>query len=275
MGLKLGRAGANDFVVGDGVLIVGKCEDRGQLVGVIDNQLAAELAVQCTQSRSHQSRQIALDNPLLQRPRAGCRLDNVQQAGPRKVAHFPLMVDIVHQDIKEGEIGSLGAADERITAISVFLISVGSGPLRLEPGREDGRVEADLGGDVEGEFDDTGLGIEAQAHAVYAGDAHQQVRQAGGEGGVLDKGLLLALDEGCEEQDGLLNDPLVVGCRGDLADWDVDLLDRGVLDARVRQRTAALIAEDVGQLLQADLEVFGGVAVPGQIARGPPCRLWW
>lgn len=42
---------------------------------------------------------------------------------------------------------------------------------------------------------------------------------------VLDKGLFFALDERCEEKDGLLDDPFIVRSRGDLADGDVYLFD--------------------------------------------------
>lgn len=97
--------------------------------------------------------------------------------------------------------------------------------------------------------------------------------QAGREGGILDKRLFLALDESSEEQDSLLDDPLIARSRGNLADGDVYLSEGGKLDARMGQRAAALVAEDVCELLEADLEVLGGVYIFGEVRGLAPCSL--
>lgn len=104
----------------------------------------------------------------------------------------------------------------------------------LEPCWQNTRVQPNLGGNVEGELDNTRLGVQAQAHAVNTGDSNKEVRQTGGKCLVLDKSLLLALDKSRKEKDGLFDDPLIVRSRSDLADGDVDLLDRAVLNTRMR-----------------------------------------
>jgi hypothetical protein len=137
--------------------------------------------------------------------------------------------------------------------------------LRLEPGSQYFRVQTDLGSDVEGQLDDASLGVSAEAYAVGASNADQQVRQAGSEGLVLDKSLLLALNQTRKEQDGLLDDPLVKGARGDLGDGDVDLLCCGEGNAWVGQGTAGLVVEEVRELLEADLDVLGGFVVVSEV----------
>lgn len=104
----------------------------------------------------------------------------------------------------------------------------------LEPCWQNTRVQPNLGGNVECELNNTRLSIQAQAHAINTGDSNKEVRQTGGKGLVLDKSLLLALDKSRKEKDGLFDDPLIVRSRSDLADGDVDLLDRAVLNAWMR-----------------------------------------
>lgn len=87
---------------------------------------------------------------------------------------------------------------------------------------------------------------------------------------VFNKGLFFALNQRREEEDGLLYDPFVVGRRRNLPDGHVYLLDGGILDTGVRQRPAAFVAEDVGKLLEPDLDRFGGVDVLGQVGRFAP-----
>src|SRR3569833_370327 len=73
------------------------------MVGMVDDELAAELAVQGAQARGHEGREIALHYPLLQRHRARGGFDDVEESRPREVADFALMMDVVHQDVDVGE----------------------------------------------------------------------------------------------------------------------------------------------------------------------------
>lgn len=153
------------------------------------------------------------------------------------------MMDIIHQDIKQRKVGSLRPPDKCFAIILVLLpLLERHAAVRLEPCWQDTRVQPDLGGDVECKLDNARLGIQAEAHTVNAGDADEEIGQAGGKGLVLDESLLFALNQSRKEEDSFLDDPLIVRSRGDLADGDIDLLERAVLDAWVRKRSAALVA---------------------------------
>lgn len=217
---------------------------------VVDHQLPAQLAVQRTQPRRHESREIALDDPLLQRRRARCRLNDVQQPRPCKVSHLALMMNIIHQDIEKREIPPLRPPRKlipttaprpcrRIIArLPLMVAQLLRQPMMfpririrtLEPRRQDLRIQPDLGSDVESELHHPRLGVQAQAHAVDTCDAHEEVREAGGEGRVFCKGLFFAFDEGGEEEDSFFDNPFVMGGCCDLADGDINLLQRGVLN---------------------------------------------
>lgn len=215
---------------------------------VVNHELAAQLAVEGAQARRHQGRQVALDDPLLKENRARSGLDQVKQAGTSKVSDLTLVVDEVHQQVEEGEVLLLGPAGKLLAVVE--LPRVWTGILaRLEPGGQDVGVEADLGGDVEGELDDAALRVGAQAEAVRARDAHQEVGQAGGEGVILNKGFLLTLDKTRKEENGLFDDPFVGGAQGDLGHRDVDLFGGGEGDARMGKGTAGFIIEEVCELL--------------------------
>lgn len=279
MRLELGRARRHNLVVGRRVLVVRQRENGRQLVRkVVDDELAAQLAVQRAEPRGHQRREVALDDPLLERHGARGALDDVEEPRARKVADAALVLDVVHQHVEEREVLLLHAAREALPVVlGVPLLRRGAGRaaglVRLEPHIQYVRQEPDLGGDVKGQLDNLGLGVAPQAYAVLPRDAHEQVRQAGGEVVVLDEGLLLGLDQRGEEEDGLPDDVLVVRGGGDLADGHVDLLDGGELDARVGQGPAGLVGEDGGELVQADLELVGGLEVAGEVGRVAPYLL--
>lgn len=153
------------------------------------------------------------------------------------------MMDIVHEDVKQRKVGSLCPPNKRFANILVLLpLLERHAAVRLEPCWQDTRVQPNLGGDVECELDNARLGIQAEAHTINAGDADEEVGQAGGKSLVLDESLLFALNQSRKEEDSFLDDPLIVRSRGDLADGDVDLLERAVLDAWVWKRSAALVA---------------------------------
>ena len=170
-------------------------------------------------------------------------------------------MDVVRHDVEQGEISSLRTTSKPppLVVADALPPRVRMVALRLEPCWQDLGLQLDLCCNIEDELHDPRLGIQAQADGVGSCDAAEEMGQAGREGGILDKRLLLALDESSEEQDGLLDDPLIARSRGNLADGDVYLSEGGKLDARMGQRAAALVAEDVCELLEADLEVLGGV----------------
>ena len=145
------------------------------------------------------------------------------------------MVNVVHEDIEERKVGLLCSSNKSIAIVVVLLpVLERYAAMRLEPCWKNTRVQANLGGDIEGKFDDARLGIKAQSHTVQTGDSHEEVCQTGGEGLVFDKSFLFTFDQSRKEKDGLLNDPFVIRGRGDLANGNVDLLDRAVLDTWMR-----------------------------------------
>jgi hypothetical protein len=110
------------------------------------------------------------------------------------------MMNIVHEDIKERKVGLLRPSNKSIAVLVVLLpVLERYAAMRFEPCWEDTWVQSNLGGDIEGKFDDARLGIEAQSHTVEAGNSHEEVCQAGGEGLVLDKGFLLTFDQSRKE----------------------------------------------------------------------------
>ena len=88
---------------------------------------------------------------------------------------------------------------------------------------------------------------------------------------IFDKGLLLALDQGSKEEDGLLDNPLVEGAGGDLGYGDVYLLGGAEGDAWMGERASVLVSEDVGELLETDLYALGSLVIVGNVGGVAPC----
>lgn len=174
------------------------------------------------------------------------------------------MVDVVNEQVEEGEVLLLCPPCKLVMVIQRLAI-LGNLVLGFEPGGENLGVQADLGCDVERKLDDTGFDIGAETYAIGARYAHEQVGQTTGEAVVLNKSLLLALDQGCKKENGLLYNPLVEGARGNLGDWHIDLLRSGEGDAWMGEGAAGLVAENTGELLQPDLDDFGGVIIVGEV----------
>jgi hypothetical protein len=175
------------------------------------------------------------------------------------------VVDVVHQEVEQWEVFSLCAPRKLVVFLLLRILITRLTLSRLEPGGQDLGLQPDLSGDVESQLDHPRLGINTQPQTVGARDADQQIRETRRKGIVLDEGLLLALYQGSKEQDGLLDDPLIVRRRRNLGDGYVYLLAGGKGDAWVRQGPSRLVSQDVGQLLQADLDVLGGLVVVGQV----------
>ena len=134
MRLELEGTRADYFITGFGMFVVGEGENGGERIRrMVDDELAAQLTIQSTQTGSHQGRKITFDNPLLQLDRARCGLDDVQQTGPGKVAHFAFMVDVVHEQVEEREVLLLCPPREPLMfAQGLSLLSILR--LGLEPG---------------------------------------------------------------------------------------------------------------------------------------------
>lgn len=83
------------------------------------------------------------------------------------------MMDVIHEDIKERKVGFLRPPDKCVAGVILLPILKRYAAMRFEPCWEYTWVQPNLGGDIEGKFDDARLGIEAQSHAVEAGDSHE------------------------------------------------------------------------------------------------------
>lgn len=231
---------------------------------VVNDQLAAQLTVQGPKTGCHERRQVALHDPLLQGRRARRSLDNVQQPRSSKVSHFALVVDIIHEDVEQREIHSLHSTSKSLPLIKILEAVLARRRLgRLEPSGKYRGVETDLGRDVEGQLNHARFGIQAESNTIDSGNAYEQIGQAAGKRRVLNKGLFLAFDERREEEDSFLDDPFVVGGGGDFANGDVDLFDGGILNTGMGEGTSALVAENIGEFLEADFERLGGFAITG------------
>lgn len=182
------------------------------------------------------------------------------------------MMDVVHQQIKEGEVLFLGLPRELIMAVNMFGI-MWTVVVGLEPGGQYLGIQTDLSRDVESQFNDTGLNLGTEAYAVCASYAHQQVRQAAGEVVVLHKGFLLAFDQRREEEHCLLDDPFVVGAGGDFGHRDINLLCSSKGNTWMWEGTSGLVTEETCQFLKSDLDLFGGFIIVGEVGGVTPCVL--
>ena len=275
VGLKLGRTRGDDLILRLGMLVVGEGQNRGEIGGgVVDDQFATQLTIQSAKTSGHEGREIALDDPLLEGNRSGCCFNYVEKTRPGKVANLAIVVNVIDEEVEQGEVLLLRSTSKSLAAVQLQLLPLlRPVRLRLEPGRQDIGIESDLGGDIESELHDAGFGVGAQTDAVRACDTDEQVRQTGRKGVVLHKGLLLALDQRGEEQDGLLDDPFAKRASRYLGYWNVDLFRGGEGDAWVRQWTAGFIAEEARELLESNLDLFGSLVVVGQVRGVAPCLL--
>lgn len=182
-------------------------------------------------------------------------------------------MDVVYEEVEERKVLFLRSPFKCVSTILTLILLLLSSTWRFEPGREDVGFKSNLGGNVEGQLYHPSFRVRAQTDAVGAGDLDHQIGKTGRECIALNKGLLFTFDQRCKEQDGLLDDPLVVRRRGDLGDGQIQLLSRGEGNTWVGQWSASLIAEDVGQLLKSDLDFLGGVVVFREVGRVAPCLL--
>lgn len=177
---------------------------------MINDQLAAQLTVEGAQASGHQCREITLHYPLFQLDRIRGRLDNVEQTGAGEISHFALVVNVVHEKIEEREVLLLCLSSEFLSLILGFILLARLVLMGLEPCWQYVWLQTDLGSDVEGNLHHPDFGFGAQSNTVGACDADQKVGQARREGFIFDESLLFALDQGCEEGNGLLDNPFIV-----------------------------------------------------------------
>lgn len=96
------RSGEDGFAGRDllQMFIVGQGQHEGQVLGVMaDGELSAQLAVEGTETRGHESRQVACQDPILERFGMRDGLEDVEQAGPREIAGAAVVVDMINEKI--------------------------------------------------------------------------------------------------------------------------------------------------------------------------------
>lgn len=159
------------------------------------------------------------------------------------------MVDVINQEVEKGEVLLLCPPSEPIAIAQLLGALLGVTAMGFEPSSKNVGVESNLGCDIEDQLNDAGFRVSTQPDAVGASYAHKQIGEAGREATIFDKGLLLTLDKGCEEQNSLLDDPFAKGACSNFGNGDIHLLRGSKRYAWMGQWTAGFVTQDVGQFL--------------------------